>query len=70
MAAGSSMRRVLRKFFIVTICRKRYVPNKARPLRGVGLQAAKVPAIPPYCFILEKYIKPVNSFPAATPSYT
>src|SRR5258708_22313926 len=28
MAAGSLMRRVLRKFFIVTICRKRYVPNR------------------------------------------
>src|SRR5229473_7928708 len=28
MAARSSMRRVLRKFFIVTICRKRYVPNR------------------------------------------
>ena len=28
MAAGSSMRRVLRKFFIVTIFRKRYVPNR------------------------------------------
>jgi len=30
----------------------------------------QVPAIPPYCFILEKYIKPANSFPAATTSYT
>jgi hypothetical protein len=28
MAAGSSMRRVLRNFFIVTIFRKRYVPNR------------------------------------------
>src|SRR5260370_26905886 len=28
MAAGSLMRRVLRKFFIVTIWRKRYVPNR------------------------------------------
>jgi hypothetical protein len=28
MAAGSSMRRVLRKFFIVTIFRKRYVPHQ------------------------------------------
>src|SRR5229473_1466079 len=28
MAARSSMRRVLRKFFIVTIFRKRYVPNR------------------------------------------
>jgi len=28
MAAGSSMRRVLRKFFIVTIFRKRYVPHR------------------------------------------
>src|SRR5258708_26507094 len=28
MAAGSLMRRVLRKFFIVTIFRKRYVPNR------------------------------------------
>jgi hypothetical protein len=28
MAAGSSTRRVLRKFFIVTIFRKRYVPNR------------------------------------------
>src|SRR5258708_360933 len=28
MAAGSSMRRVLRKFFILTIFRKRYVPDR------------------------------------------